>query len=114
MARPKKSNRADGRYEIKRTIGYTVSGDPIKKSFYGSNKDEALRRYQEYLTEAERKEEARKRTDFVSWVEEWLYTYKEGSMKDASFASSYKRPCYNVIIPYFQGRILQEIGRAHV
>jgi integrase len=114
MARPKKSNRSDGRFEIQRTIGYTADGQAIKKSFYGSNKEEALRRYQDFLTEAERKAEAKKRTDFVSWVEEWLYTYKEGSMKETSFLSSYKRPCYNVIIPYFQGCILQDISNADV
>ena len=45
MPRPKKTNRGDGRYELKKTIGYDADGKPIRKSFYGKNKDELLSAY---------------------------------------------------------------------
>ena len=48
MPRPKKSNRNDGRYEIKRTIGHDPNGKGIVKSFYGASKEEALEKYRKY------------------------------------------------------------------
>ena len=114
MPRPKKSNRADGRYQIIRVIGYEYNGTPIKKSFYGKSKDEALRRYQDYLEDKERKEEAKKHTDFVSWVNEWLYTYKEPNVKPSTFGSTYDRPCRLQIIPFFEGKTIQEITNADI
>ena len=112
MARPKKSNRTDGRFEIKRTVGKDIDGKPIRRSFYGATKDEALFAYKAFLEEKERKEEAKRRTLFDTWMEEWLYTYKEPEVKANTFSSSCKRPCYNQILPYFKGMILQEITNA--
>jgi len=109
MARPKKSNRADGRYQIIRVIGYTAENKAIKKSFYGKSREDALKKYQEFLSDAERKEEAKKRTDFAEWVHEWLYTCKEPEVKPTTFLSTYLRPCKNHILPYFDGAILQDI-----
>ena len=114
MPRPKKSNRSDGRYEVKRTIGYTIDGDPIRKSFYGRNKLEAENAYQEYLADEQRREDAKKRTDFASWVNEWLYTYKEPDVKPTSFSTTYKRPCENQILPFFKDRLVQDITNADI
>ena len=114
MPRPKKSNRADGRYQIARVIGYEYDGTPVRKSFYGKSKDEALRKYQDFLEEKERKEEAKKHTLFESWAEEWLYTYKEPDVKATTFITTYKRTCNNVIIPFFKGKNLQDITNAEV
>lgn len=114
MPRPKKSNRADGRYEVKRTIGYTSDGAPVRKSFYGTNKLEAEEGYQLYLHEQERREAAKKRTDFASWVDEWLYTYKEPNVKPSTFNSTYETPCRRNIIPFFQDTILQDITNADI
>lgn len=114
MPRPKKSNRADGRYQIARVIGYEYDGTPVKKSFYGKSKDEALRKYQDFLEEKERKEEAKKHTLFESWAEEWLYTYKEPNVKPSTFGSTYERPCRLQIIPFFKGKELQEIKNSDV
>lgn len=114
MPRPKKSNRNDGRYEIKRVVGFDANANPIRKSFYGKNKDEALSAYQEYLSDAKRREEAKKRTDFASWVDEWLYTYKEPDVKPTTFLTTYKRPCCSHILPFFQGRTIQEITNADI
>lgn len=114
MPRPKKSNRADGRYEIKRTVGYDAEHNPVRRSFYGATKDEALEAYRAYILEKERREEAKKRMDFAAWVDEWLYTYKEPDVKATTFLTTYKRPCYNVILPFFKGRILQDITNAEI
>lgn len=51
MPRPKKSqpNRADGRYEVKITIGKNFDGSPRRKSFYSSiSKEDAKRQAEEY------------------------------------------------------------------
>ena len=114
MPRPKKSNRSDGRYEVKRTIGYTIDGDPIRKSFYGRNKVEAENAYLEDLADEQRREEAKKRTDFASWVNEWLYTYKEPDVKPTSFSTTYKRPCEKHILPFFKDRLVQDITNADI
>lgn len=114
MPRPKKSNRADGRYEIKRTVGYDTEGKPIRKSFYGATKDEALEGYRLYVAEKEKREAAKKCMDFAAWVDEWLYTYKEPDVKPTTFLSTYKRPCYNVILPFFRGKILQDVTNAEI
>ena len=56
MPRPKKSNRADGRYEIKRTVGTDIDGNAIRKSFYGADKAEAEQAYHDYVSEQSAKE----------------------------------------------------------
>ena len=62
MPRARKTNRADGRFEIKRTVGKDADGKAIRKSFYGKNEAEALREYQAYLDDRERKRQASRRT----------------------------------------------------
>lgn len=114
MPRAKKTNRSDGRYELKRVVGYTADGAKIQKSFYGANKDDALNKYHEYMSEVERREEEKKRTSFSSWVEKWLYTYKEPDVKATTFLSTYKRPCYNYIIPYFKEKNIQDITQIDI
>ena len=109
MPRPKKTNRGDGRYELKKTIGYDANGKPIRKSFYGKNKEEAQVLYEHYRRGEEAKEAARKNTVFSSWVEKWLETYKRGDVKETTFLTTYQRPCVNYIIPFFADRSLQSI-----
>lgn len=50
MPRKPTSNRADGRYEIKRTITY-ADGKKKAKSFYGDSKRAAEQKYREFLME---------------------------------------------------------------
>ena len=109
MPRPKKTNRSDGRFELKRTIAYNTDGSPVRKSFYGNNKEEALRAYENYRRAEEEKEKAKKSTLFSAWVEQWLEVYKSPDVKPTTFLSTYYRPCKNYIIPYFQEAILQNI-----
>ena len=109
MPRPKKSNRSDGRYELKKTIGHDANGNPIRKSFYGRNKDEAQRAYEDFRRDEDKREAEKKCTSFSSWVDRWLETYKRYDVKETTFLTTYKRPCYNYIIPYFEGRTVQSI-----
>lgn len=109
MPRAKKSNRSDGRYELKKTIGYDADGKPIRKSFYGKNKDEALILYESFRRNEEQKEVEKKNILFSSWVEKWLETYKRGDVKETTFLTTYQRPCKNYIIPFFEDRSLQSI-----
>lgn len=109
MPRAKKSNRGDGRYELKKTIGHDANGNPIRKSFYGKNKDEAQILYEAYRRGEEQRAEEKKNILFPSWVEKWLETYKRGDVKETTFLTTYHRPCYNYIIPFFSDRSLQSI-----
>lgn len=114
MPRPKKPNRADGRYEIKRVIGRTPEGKGISKHFYGSNEAEALRAYQSFLDDRKKEQQDRSYTPFPKWAEKWLYTYKEPDVKPSTFLTTYKRPCERYIIPYFKNAILQEMRQADI
>ncbi len=114
MPRPRKSNRADGRFEIKRTIGHTVDGKLVRKSFFGKNHAEALQAYHNYLSDQEKRKEERKNMLFSSWVERWLETYKENDVKPTTYASSYLRPCKNYILPFFKDRFIQDITQMHI
>ena len=114
MPRPKKANRSDGRYEIKRTIGKDADGRAIRKSFYGQNEAEALKEYQAFLDDRERERREKICTPFPKWVDKWLYTYKEPDVKPSSFLTTYKRPCENYILPHFRDAILQDIRQADI
>ncbi len=114
MPRPKKSNRNDGRYEIKRVIGRDVDGSAMRKSFYGKNEAEALLAYQSFLDNREQERRDMAFTPFHKWADTWLYTYKEPDVKPTSFLTTYKRPCERYIKPYFGEKSLQEISQADI
>lgn len=114
MPRPKKSNRANGRFEIQRVIAYDITGKAIKKSFYGSSKDEALSKFEDFKRNAQKAEEEKKKILFSSWVEEWLETYKKPDVKPITFDGTYERPCKLHIIPYFENQILQDITQLDI
>lgn len=114
MPRPKKTNRSDGRYELKKTIGFTADGKRLSKSFYGTNKAEAEKKYRDYLDEIEEKKQAKKHTSFTSWVYVWLEEYKRPNVRDNTYHSTYRRPCENYIIPYFKDAILQDITQLDI
>ena len=112
MPRPKKNNRSDGRFEIKRTIGYDLKGNPIKKSFYGKNRDEAITKFEDFKREKENK--SKKPILFPEWTEKWLETYKRPDVKETTFITTYQRPCKNYIIPYFKNTNVQEISQIDI
>lgn len=114
MPRAKKSNRSDGRYEVRRTIGYTADGNRILKSFYGKNKDEAVRKYIDYKEAEERKRIEQKNVTFAEWADKWLYTFKAPDVKPTTFATTYERPCRLHIIPYFNDRLIKDITQLDI
>ena len=114
MPRPKKTNRKDDRYEIKREVGRDCDGNAIRRSFYGKDKEEAEEKYRQFKLNAEKREAEKKRMLFNLWVEKWLYTYKEPDVKPTTFISTYERPCKNYIIPYFKDVIIQDISQMDV
>lgn len=114
MPRPKKSNRADGRYEIKRVIGHTYDGKPLQRSFYGHNKAEAEEAYSRYLLQVDKEEKKKKATPFSEWVTTWLETYKKPDVRELTFITTYERPCRVYILPAFGDRTVQDISNADI
>ena len=114
MPRAKKSNRADGRYMIKRVVGHDMDGNAIIKYFYGTSKQDAENKYTLFLLDREEKEKERKCTPFSKWADEWLYTYKEPDVKGSTFGSTYQRPVILHLIPYFKDKPLQSITQADI
>lgn len=114
MPRAKKGNRKDGRVQIKRVIGHNWDGTPINKWFSGKDKNEALQSYYAFLNEWEKKQAEKKRMPFEKWAEEWLYTYKQPDVRGNTFDTTYYRPTTLHVIPYFKGKIIQDITQADV
>ena len=114
MPRIKKSNRADGRYMIKRVIGHDVEGNAIIKYFYGTSKQDAENRYTLFLLDREKKEEERKAMPFDKWADTWLHTYKEPDVKGSTFNSTYYRPVTLHLIPHFKDAPLRSITQSDI
>lgn len=114
MPRAKKQNRKDNRYQIIRVIGHYPDGTPIRKSFYGKNKDEALLKYHEFKLEINRQKEEKENMPFNKWAETWLYTYKEPDVKGSTFNSTYYRPVSLHLIPHFDNIPLKNITQADI
>jgi Site-specific recombinase XerD len=114
MARPKKDkpNRADGRFEIKITLGKDIEGKPIRKSFYSDkSKDDAKAQAEEYklnnrVANITGKGYLNHNITFEEWANTWLDKYKKGSVKRSTYVSTYERPTRISLIPYF--------GKAHL
>ncbi len=114
VPRAKKGKRKDGRVQIKRVIGHDYLGKAIYKWFYGKTKREALEKYHDYLIQKEQQEIEKKNMPFEKWTDTWLYTYKEPDVRPTTFGTTYYRPTTIHILPYFEGRILQDITQADI
>lgn len=110
----RKSNRSDGRFEIKRTVGHRFDGKAIRKSFYGKNEAEALLAYQRYLAGEKQKKEKREKITLREWMEEWLEVYKRPDVKGNTFITSYLNPCKRYIFPHFENYGVAEITQMQV
>lgn len=117
MARPKKEKptRADGIYEVKVTIGHTLDGNLIRKSFYSSvSKADARAKAEEYKI----KQEVTNRTGiidpsntitFEKWARKWLEVYKKPYVSDNTYLFTYKNNVENHLLPYFGKADLKNI-----
>jgi integrase len=102
----KKPPRKDGRYEICKTIWLTPH-NKVVKHFYGATKEEAERKYFDFLKAQERDKLIGVRFD--KWADTWLEEYKRMNVKESSFDSSYRRPVELHLIPYFKDTPMQDI-----
>lgn len=122
MPRPRKEkpNRADQRYEVKITVGKTLEGKLIRKSFYSTvSKADAKARAQAFLVA---QEAARltghsfvsRETNFAQWARTWLETYKKPNVKANTYDGTYRGPVEGHLIPYFGKANLDDIRPADV
>ncbi len=122
MPRPKKEkpNRSDQRFEVKRTVGHTFDGRPIRKSFYSTiSKADAKRRAEEYLISSKAATLAgipmqRGSASFADWAEHWLSAYKERTVRPSTFVNTYQNTVRVDLIPYFGKAPLTSITPADV
>ena len=116
MPRPKKEkpNHAGGLYEVKITVGKTMEGKLIRKSFYSSiSKEDARRQAEAWKVEkevAERTGETfvEKNITFYQWAQRWLDSIK-GTVKDNTYQLTYVNSVNNHLIPYFGSANLSAI-----
>ena len=114
MPRKKKQNRTDGRFEYNSTIGKTIDGKLIRKSFYSSTSiADAKRQAEEYKIQQEvslRTGDGFQSDDtFESWAIKWLTVYKQPNVSENTYISSYRNPVERYLLPYFGRARLTEI-----
>lgn len=110
MPRKKQTKRADGSYEYKATIGKDMYGKAIRKSFYSTKSlADAKAKAQEYiissqvstLTGQSVSGVGRREDTFSHWAMQWLETYKQSSVTQNTYHSSYYLPVTKYLIPFF-------------
>lgn len=122
MPRPKKEapNRSDGRFEVKVTIGHTLDGKPLRKSFYSDiSKDDARQQAEVYKINSKASEMAgiaiiNKNITFREWANIWLEKYKKGFVKENTYLRTYKNTTENYLIPYFGNAFMKNISPVDV
>lgn len=122
MPRPKKEkpNRADGRYEVKITIGKKIDGTPIRKSFYSEiSKEDAKRQAEEWKVNKKAREMSGLSNitadyTFAEWADIWLKKYKLGRVKENTYLETYYRTVHSYLIPCFGQYKLTAIKPADV
>lgn len=109
MKKASAPKRADGRYEIKRTIPaeYSTDGKSYRQTFYSKiSKQDCINQYNAYLLElgrlhAEGVQLLSAETKFEKWANTWLETYKKGKVKESTYSESYLRTVNRYLIPRF-------------
>ena len=122
MARPKKGqpNRSDGMYEVKVTVGKSIEGKPIRKSFYSSiSKADARQKAQEYMINKEAAARtgiitAPEEMTFSKWSYKWLEVYKKPNVSNNSYRNTYLYAVEKYLNPYFGTAKLTSIKNADV
>lgn len=74
--------------EVKKVIGHTVEGKPIRKSFRGKTKRDAERKYLEYLKTEESQNKRMQHYTFSEFSKVWLETKKE-EVNDNTYKQTY-------------------------
>lgn len=123
MPRPQKKppNRADGRWEVKKTVGKDdFLGKPIRKSFYSAiSKDDAEQQANDYIIKMEAYKLIgdtliSREATFKEWATTWLEKYKEGKVKESTYDETYKRTVDSYLTPYFGEKKINLIREADI
>lgn len=122
MGRPKKEkpNRADGLYEVKLTIGKTLEGKYIRKSFYSAvSKADARRQAEEWkiaqaVSEQTGEAFVKKDMTFAQWAARWLEVYKKPKVSANTYRLTYQNTVEKHLTPYFGQALLTDIRPADI
>ena len=121
MGRPKKEKPNHGKYfEIKKTVGHKLNGDPIRKSFYSeTSKADASQQGDEWIIAHKVAEQTgepfiEKSVTFSAWAKKWLETYKKGKVKQHTYDYTYRVNVEKYMIPFFGQANLKDITQADV
>lgn len=117
MPRPKKEqpNHAGGLYEVKITIGKTIDGKLIRKSFYSPlSKADAREQAEKWKIGKEAADLAgiplvEKTTNFSEWADKWLEIYKKPNVSKLTYNGTYKNIVDLHLKPYFKKADLRNI-----
>lgn len=118
MPRKKSSpNRQDGRYEVKVTIGKTLQGKLIRKSFYSEvSKSDARKKADAWVIEQKVSEltgissvPAQSPYTFERWAMTWLKNHKEKAVRRITYEETYQATVTRYLIPHFGKANLSDI-----
>ena len=107
-------------YEHKITLGKTITGETIRKSFYSAkSKSDAKRKAEKYRATHELEllcggNEPVRHTLFSAWALECLELYKKPYVKPNTYSGTYLSPVQNHLIPHFGNMALDAILPIHV
>lgn len=115
MARSKQQKRKQetGLVEVKKTIGKTMDGKPIRKSFYGPTRKQALEKADNYLLKV-KTFDGLQQIPFTQVAEQWLSAYKEDAVRTITYERSYQAPYQKHILPYFRNANLSDIKQKDI
>ncbi len=80
----KARQRADGRFEIRPTIGGK------RKSIYGDSAEDLAKKYRAFLNETKKQKTPTVKTTLFSWFDEWLETYKKPNVTEKTYLNIYR------------------------
>ena len=108
MGRPKKEKPNHGKYfEVKKTIGHNLNGDPIRKSFYSlTSKADAAKQGEDWIVANKVAEQTgepfiEREYTFAEWARKWLEVYKKPNVDINTYKLTYEGNVNHHLIPYF-------------
>lgn len=108
-----------GLVEVKATIGKTLDGKRIQKSFYGASKLEAQRKADNYKLEqtvADRTGDVfiKKEYTFAEWAQKWLEIHKKPHVSENAYLLTYENTILRHLNPYFGKAQLTDVKSVDV
>jgi integrase len=121
LGRPKKEKPNHGKYfEVKKTIGHKMNGDPIRKSFYSeTSRSDADKQGKDWIVAQKVAEQAGeafigKEYTFSEWAKKWLEIYKKPNVDINTYKLSYEQSVNNHLIPFFGKAKMNNIQEINV